>query len=196
MSSTGLFGGAFDPPHNGHVALAEDAIQHFGLERMIVLPTGVPPHKPVDTDSSTRLALTVAAFSGRPKVEISRYDVDRAGPAYTVDTVRWAAAQWGDVIFVVGADEFGDFLLWKDPDEILEHARLGVATRPGYPAERLGQVLEQLRRPERVEPFTIEPLPVSSTQIRARAARGEPIDALVPPAVAHLIGERGLYRGE
>jgi len=196
MSSTGLFGGAFDPPHNGHVALAEDAIQRFGLERMIVLPTGVPPHKPVETDSSTRLDLTVAAFADRPKVEISTYDIDREGPAYTVDTVRWAAEHWSDVIFVVGADEFGDFLLWKDPDEILEHARLGVATRPGYPPERIQQVLNQLRRPERVESFTIEPLPVSSTQIRARAAKGEPIDGLVPPAVAQLIAEHCLYRDE
>jgi nicotinate-nucleotide adenylyltransferase len=193
---TGLFGGAFDPPHNGHVALAEDAIQHFGLERLVVLPTGLPPHKPVEADADVRLELTVAAFADRPKIEVSAYDIEREGPAYTVDTVRWAAEQWGDVIFVVGADEFGDFLLWKDPDEILEHARLGVATRPGYPAERLEQVLAQLRRPERVELFVIEPLPISSTQIRARAARGEPVEGLVPPAVARLIAERTLYRAE
>jgi nicotinate-nucleotide adenylyltransferase len=189
----GLFGGTFDPPHNGHLALAEDAIQHFGLERLVVLPVGRAPHKPVEADPDVRLELSEAAFAERPKVEVSSYDVERVGPAYTVDTVRWAAARWGEVIFLVGADEFGDFLLWKDPDEILEHSRLGVATRPGYPPERFTQVLSELRRPDRVEFFAIDPLPISSTQIRARLASGESIDGLVPPAVARLIAERGIY---
>jgi nicotinate-nucleotide adenylyltransferase len=190
----GLFGGAFDPPHNGHLALAEDAIQHFGLESLVVLPVGQAPHKLVETDAQARLELTRAAFADRPKIEVSAHDVDREGPAYTVDTVRWAAALWGEVLFLVGADEFGDFLQWKDPDEIVEHARLGVATRPGYPRERLDHVLAGLRRPQRVEFFTIEPLPISSTQIRARVGAGEGVEGLVPPAVARLIIERGLYR--
>lgn len=193
---TGLFGGAFDPPHNGHVALVEDAIQRFGLERLVVLPVGIAPHKEVETDAGIRLELTRAAFADRPKVEVSDHDIEREGPAYTVDTVRWAAGVWGDVIFLVGADEFGDFLHWKDPDEILEHARLGVATRPGYPRKRLDRVLAGLRRPDLVEFFTIEPLPVSATQIRARLARGEPVDGLVPLPVASLIAELGLYAGD
>lgn len=190
----GLFGGAFDPPHNGHVALAADAIQHFGLEGLVVLPVGEAPHKFVETDSRARLELTQAAFADQPKIEVSAHDVEREGPAYTVDTVRWAAGLWGEVLFLVGADEFGDFLQWKDPDDIVEHARLGVATRPGYPRERLQHVLVRLRRPERVEFFTIDPLPISSTQIRARVGAGESIDGLVPPAVARLIAERELYR--
>jgi nicotinate-nucleotide adenylyltransferase len=191
---TGLFGGAFDPPHNGHLALAEDAIQHFGLARLVVLPVGGAPHKLVETEPAVRLELTEAAFAGRPKTEVSSYDVERVGPAYTVDTVRWAAGRWGEVMFLVGADEFGAFLQWKDPQNILEHARIGVATRPGYSADRVEHVVAGLRRPERVEFFAIEPLPISSTQIRARAARGESIDGLVPPDVARLIAERGLYR--
>jgi nicotinate-nucleotide adenylyltransferase len=191
---TGLFGGAFDPPHNGHLALAEDAIHHFGLERLVVLPVGRAPHKLVETDAALRLELAEAAFAGRAKTEVSSHEVEREGPAYTVDTVRWAGDRWGDVIVLVGADEFGDFLQWKDPNEIVEHARIGVATRPGYLQERAEHVLSALRRPERVEFFTIEPLPISSTQIRARAARGESIDGFVPPRVASLIAERGLYR--
>lgn len=193
---TGLLGGVFDPPHNGHVALAEDAIQHFGLERLVVLPTGVAPHKGVETPAVVRYELAAAAFADRPKVEVSDYEARRKEPSFTVDTVRWAGERWGEIIFLVGADQFGDFLQWREPDEMLEHARLGVATRPGFPRERLDAVLAALRRPERVELFTIEPLPVSSTQVRARVARGEPIDGLVPPAVATLVLERGLYRGE
>jgi nicotinate-nucleotide adenylyltransferase len=110
-----------------------------------------------------------------------------------VDTARWADREWGDVVFLVGADEFADFLGWKDPDEILEHVRLGVATRPGYPRERLEEVLGALRRPERVELFEIPEVDVSSTEIRRRAARGEPIDDVVPAGVARLVVEEGVY---
>ncbi len=192
--TTGLFGGAFDPPHNGHVALAADAIQHFGLERLVVLPVGQAPHKLVETDAALRLELTRAAFANLSKTEVDPYEIEREGPAYTVDTVRWAGRRWGDVIFLVGADEFVDFLHWKDPEGILEHARLGVATRPGFAQDRADPVVAQLERRDRVEFFTIEPLPVSSTQIRARVARGESVEGLVPPRVAGLIAERGLYR--
>ena len=97
-------------------------------------------------------------------------------------------------MFLIGADQFCEFLEWKDPDGVLELARLGVATRPGYPRERLDRVLEGLARPDRVRFFEIEPLPIASRDVRDRVARGEPIDDLVPPAVAEAIAELGLYR--
>jgi nicotinate-nucleotide adenylyltransferase len=100
-----------------------------------------------------------------------------------------------DPLFLVGADEFCDFLGWKDPNGVLELARLGVATRPGYPRERLERVLAELERPDRVAFFEIEPLDISSREIRARVGRGEPVDELVPPAVAAAIQRLGLYRG-
>ena len=187
---TGLFGGAFDPPHNGHVALAERAIAHFRLERLIVLPTGAPPHKSVETDAETRLELARAAFADVARAEVSRWEIDRPGPSYTVETVE----HWPGSIFLVGADEFADFLSWRDPDEVLVHARLGVATRPGYRADELEHVLARLERPERVEFFELEPLPISSREIRARVAAREPIEGLVPAAVAELIQRLGLYR--
>ncbi len=111
--------------------------------------------------------------------------------ARTVDSLR--AGGWDDPLFLVGADEFAGFLAWTEPDAVLDLARLGVATRPGYPRERLEAVLESLRRPERVEFFDIEPLAVSSTEVRERVARGESIDDLVPPGVAPLIAEFRLY---
>jgi nicotinate-nucleotide adenylyltransferase len=193
--TTGLLGGAFDPPHYGHLALAEAAIAHFGLERLVVVPTARPPHKEVETDPEVRCRLAGAAFAGRPEICLSRFELDREGPSYSVDTARWAARRWGDVVFLVGADELAEFLAWKEPDAIVELVRVGVATRPGYPRRRLEAVLAALARPERVEPFEIPAWPVSSSEVRARVARGEPIDELVPPAVAALVATLGLYRG-
>ena len=191
--TVGLLGGAFDPPHNGHLALAEEAIRRFGLERLVVVPTGVPPHKHVRTDAETRFHLAEAAFAGRDKIELSRHELDRAGPSYTVDTARWAEQEWGDVIFLVGADEFADFLLWRDPNRVLDHVRLGVATRPGYRREDLDLVLANLERPDRVEFFEIPPVLASSRDIRDRVAEYDEIAGLVPDAVARLIYDLGLY---
>ncbi len=190
---TGLLGGAFDPPHNGHLLLADEAVRRFRLDRLVVVVTGVAPHKEVETDPELRYRLAVAAFAGRPSVEVSRHELDRPGPSYTVDTARWAAGRYGDAIFLVGADEFASFLAWKDPDEVLRHVRLGVATRPGYPGDLFDAVLGRLERPDRVELFEIPELPVSSSDVRERVARGLSIDGLVPPAVAALVAELGLY---
>jgi nicotinate-nucleotide adenylyltransferase len=180
----GLLGGTFNPPHNGHVALARGTVEQFGLERLDILVAARPGHKEVQLDAETRLRLARAAF---PDHEVVLDEHER-----TVDTL--ADGAWRDPLFVIGADEFCDFLSWKDPEGVLERARLGVATRPGYPRERLDAVLERLSRPERVLFFEIEPLPISSRDLRDRVARGEPIDGFVPAAVAKLISELGLYQ--
>jgi nicotinate-nucleotide adenylyltransferase len=190
----GLLGGTFDPPHNGHVALARCGIEHFGLERLLVAPTGRTPGKAVASDPEIRLRLAEAAFADVPGAEVSRIDVDRPQPAYSYETVRWVHDRWGEPLFLVGADRFADFLTWERPNEVLRVARLGVATRPGFDPAALERVLEAVEQPERVEFFEIPPVPVSSSEIRARVAAGEPIDGLVPPAVAALIEELGLYR--
>lgn len=191
--TTGLLGGAFDPPHLGHVALAKAAIARFELVRLVVVPVGDPPHKQVVLPAETRFRLAHAAFRDMPRVVFSRIDMARNGPAYTVETVKYAEKEWTDVIFLVGADQFLGFLGWKDPDEILEHARLGVATRPGTSVRKLKTVLKKLERPERVELFEIPEVPISSTEIRRRIAADEPYEPLVPVAVADVIDELGLY---
>ena len=182
---TGLLGGAFDPPHNGHVALAHTANEQFGFEDFAVLVSERPGHKEVRLDADTRLRLARAAFP--------EFDVELDPHARTIDTLR--AGSWNDPLFLIGADEFCDFLEWKEPDAVLELARLGVATRPGYPRDRLDSVLERVSQPERVLFFEIEPLAISSREVRERITRGEPIDGLVPPRVAELIAEFRLYRG-
>lgn len=192
--TVGLFGGTFDPPHVGHVALAKTALRELGLGRLLVLVAGTPPHKPVETDAEARFRLAQAAFANVPGVEVSRRELDRPGPSYTLETARWASAEFGDPVLIVGADEFADFLGWHEPDEILEHVRLAVAERAGYDHARLETVRTRLRRPGRVAYFAFDPIGVSSRDVRARLAAGESVDGLVPPAVAHVIGELGLYR--
>jgi nicotinate-nucleotide adenylyltransferase len=181
---TGLLGGAFDPPHNGHVSLLRDAHAHFRFDRVVVLVVADPGHKQVTTEASVRLRLARAAFP-REEVELDPHP-------RTIDTLR--ELHFDDPLFLVGADEFADFPGWKDPDGVLELARFGVATRPGYPQARLERVLEDLARPDRVSFFEIEPVGVSSSDIRVRVARGKPIAGLVPIAVEEEIARLGLYR--
>ena len=184
---TGLFGGAFDPPHSGHVALAETALEHFGLERLLALVVVHPGHRDVVLDFPTRFGLADLAFAVLPRTEVVPEE-----HRYTVDAVR--GGRFGDAIFLIGADEFASFLSWKDPNGVLEEVRVGVATRPGFPAEALESILGGLERPDRIEFFDIPELPISGTEVRERAGRGEPVDAFVPPAVAAEIDRLGLYR--
>ena len=185
--TVGLLGGAFDPPHNGHVALASAALERFDLDRLVALVVAKPGHRGVHAPAEARLRLAQAAFAPVRGVEV---ELDRH--SRTIDLLR--EGLWEDPLFVIGADEFASFLSWKEPDEVLALAQLGVATRPGYPRNRLERVLTQLRHPERVHLFQMSPVPVSSTELRRRACRGEPLDGLVPPPVAALVRELDLYR--
>ncbi len=181
---TGILGGVFDPPHNGHVALAKAAVDRFGLDPLVVLVAAQPRHKQVLTEPWARLRLADAAFP--------EYEVELDHHPHTVDALE--GERFRDAIFIVGADEFRDFLTWKDPDGVLEKIRLAVATRPGIPAEQLRVVHERLSEPGRVTFFDIPPVQVNSAELRRRIAAGRPIDDSVPPDVARLIEELGLYR--
>ena len=185
--SVGILGGAFDPPHVGHVELARVGIERFGLDRLLVRVVEDPGHKDVSTAPQIRLLLAELAFAPLDEAEVA---LDRFGR--TVDSLD--ALGLDDPVFLVGADEFADFLSWKEPGRVLDLARLAVATRPGVDRGRLDAVLGRLERPDRVAFFEIEPLPVSSSDIRARVAAGEPIAGLVPAAVEAEIARLELYR--
>jgi nicotinate-nucleotide adenylyltransferase len=182
----GVLGGVFDPPHAGHVALARAAISELGLDSLLVLVVADPGHKETDTPAETRLELARLAFAGVPEafVELDPH-------ARTVDSLE--ARKLDDAVFVIGADELAAFPAWKRPERVLELVRLAVALRPGVPDERVREARARLPAPERVLTFDMTPVPVSSTEVRERVARGEPIDGLVPPAVAEEIARRGLY---
>ena len=178
---TGILGGTFDPPHNGHLALAEAALGELDLDELVVMLVARPAHRGCAEDADTREDLARAAFA-----DLSRVRIVRDENPYTVDAVR--DGRFGDAVFVVGADEGEAFPRWKDPDEILRWVKLAVGTRSGYPPPDLE------RYADRVIPFSLASPNISSSDVRARIQRGEPIDELVPSGVARLIRERGLYR--
>lgn len=183
----GIFGGAFDPPHDGHVALAREAIDYFGLSRLLVRVVAEPGHKEVETAPRIRLALTELAFAALDKAEVSLDPFGR-----TVDSLE--ALGLADPVFLIGADELAAFPTWTRPARVLELARIGAATRPGSDIADIDRVIRSLALPERVELFPITPLAIASSEVRERVAEGLPIDTLVPAAVAAEICRLGLYR--
>jgi len=173
----GLFGGAFDPPHNGHVALLRGAREQLGLDDVLVIVTASPGHKAVDAPAAARLELARAAFPGESIV------VD--DHARTVDMLR-DHPEWEGATFLLGADEYASFPSWKEPDEVLRLVRVAVGTRPGFPVAGPGNG-------GRVTFFEIEPIPISSTELRERLDRGEDVHDLVPAPVWERIERDGLY---
>jgi nicotinate-nucleotide adenylyltransferase len=172
---TAILGGVFDPPHLGHVALAEGALRELGADRLLVLVAADPGHKPTVLDAETRLDLARLALGGLPNTELRLDD-----HAFTVDFLRDERPE--DSVFVLGADEWASFDRWKEPEEVRRLIPIAVAARPGAPV------------PDgNVEVFSIEQRPIASTEIRDRIARGEAIDDLVPGAVAREIERLGLY---
>lgn len=185
----GILGGAFDPPHAGHVALARAAVERFGIGRLLVRVVADPGHKEVDTAADVRLRLAELAFADVPGAEVSLEPQGR-----TVDQLE--ALGLDDPLFVIGADELAGFLTWKEPHRVLDLARLAVGTRPGVEQSSLDEVLAVIGRPERVTVFGIPPHAVSSTEVRDRVAAGLPLDGLVPASVAREVERLGLYRSD
>ncbi len=183
----GILGGAFDPPHEGHVALARAAIRELGLDELLILVVVDPGHKEVATPPEARLELARLAFG-----EIPEAVVELDGYPRTVDSLEMR--ELDDPLFVLGADELAAFESWKSPERVLELARIAVAMRPRVPPVAVDAVRDRLGARDRILEFEMEPVDVSSTEIRHRVARGQPLDGLVAPAVADAIARLGLYR--
>ena len=183
----GIFGGAFDPPHRGHVELARAAREHYGFDHLLVLVVADPGHKGTVAPAETRLELALLAFDEVPEAE-----VELDSHARTVDFLEERRPE--NAVFLVGGDELADFMSWKEPARVLELVSLGVAMRPGVPEDELLELSARLPAPDRISFFAMQQMPVSSREIRERVGRGEPIDELVPSRVADAIERLGLYR--
>lgn len=194
--SYGVMGGTFNPIHIGHLVTAEEALYAFDLREVVFVPAGQPWQKDRDVaDAEHRYLMTVIATASNPHFRVSRMEIDRAGPTYTIDTLRHFREQLGDVelYFITGADAILQILTWKDPAEVLAEARFIAATRPGYDLDRLEKELPE-GFGDRVHILEIPALAISSTDIRRRVREGRPVRYLLPEGVARYVEKNGLYR--
>ncbi|HZU66092.1 MAG TPA: nicotinate-nucleotide adenylyltransferase [Ktedonobacteraceae bacterium] len=198
----GVVGGTFDPIHFGHLVIAEEVFATLHLAEMVFVPAGQPPHKPDRgiTPPEQRLAMLELAIASNPHFTISRVDLDRPGPSYTVETLRLLREQWGEqtaIYFVIGWDSLEDLLHWYDPAGILEQLDYLVAVhRPGYKdgedyINRLEERLPGIK--QRLITLPAPQLEISATELRQRVADGRPIKYQVPEAVEQYIMQHGLY---
>jgi nicotinate-nucleotide adenylyltransferase len=192
----GIMGGTFDPIHHGHLVAAEEARWQFRLDQVLFIPTGQPWQKPVGVSpAEDRYLMTVIATASNPAFAVSRLEVDTPGPSYTVDTLRRLRAELPEgtrLLFIGGADLLQQLLTWKEPEQVLELAELIAATRPDFDVDDVVQKVPGAAG--RVHRMEIPALAISSSDIRARVARGAPIEYLVPEGVARYIEKRALYR--
>lgn len=187
----GVLGGRFDPPHIGHLMIAQEAWWRLALDELVFVPVGVPADRPAPRFAGDlRAAMVESAIAEHPSWRCSRTEVNRRGPSYTADTLAElaAAAPGAHLWFIMGADRLSGFADWHAPERILRLARLAVVSRDGHDARALADTAEQVA-PGRVDILTAPEVDVSSTMIRDRLAAGAPVDYLVPDAVARLLAD-------
>jgi nicotinate-nucleotide adenylyltransferase len=193
----GIFGGAFNPPHVGHLVLAQEAHSQLGLDTVVLVPFGEPSHRTLESDPGPEVRLTMCqhAVASDARFGVSRIEIDREGPSYTVDTLRELrrGAPDDELVLLIGGDQAAALGAWREPEEILSLATLGVAERDDWRREEIAERLGALCDPERIRFFDMPRMEVSSTMIRQRAVGGRPIRYLVPDKVADFIGARSLY---
>ena len=197
--ATGVFGGTFDPIHIAHLAVAEAARDEFRLRRVLFIPAAQPPHKPgrVITAVDHRLAMVESAVAGNPAFEVSRIEVEREGPSYTVDTLAaLCAADPGDhFALILSAESYSELSSWHEPRRILDLADLIVAPRDGYADADPELVTREFPDAPAAIAFMDGPrIRLSASEIRQRAAEGRSLRYLVPDAVVAYIGDHGLYQ--
>jgi nicotinate-nucleotide adenylyltransferase len=188
----GIMGGTFDPIHHGHLVAASEVASLFELDEVVFVPTGEPWQKDGREVSAAehRYLMTVIATASNPRFRVSRVDIERGGPTYTVDTISDIKAQHpgAELFFITGADALAQILSWKDSDQVLQSATFIGVTRPGY------ELSDEHLPGESVKLLDVPALAISSTDCRARVTAGEPVWYLVPDGVVQYISKHGLYR--
>ncbi|OGA65040.1 MAG: nicotinate (nicotinamide) nucleotide adenylyltransferase [Betaproteobacteria bacterium RIFCSPLOWO2_12_FULL_65_14] len=185
MRAIGILGGTFDPVHNAHLAMASAALDELRLDKVLFIPTGAPKYRrPAVASGEHRIAMLQLALAGNEKFAIDGRELAPEASGYTVDTLRGLRSELGEaaLYLLMGADQYVKLASWHRPDEVARLARIAVFARPGI----------ELEDPVRLIPM--KPMQVSASEIRARAARGEDLSALVPPSVANYIARHRLYR--
>ncbi len=198
----GVFGGSFNPVHNGHLAIARASLDKFGLEKVIFIPAALPPHKPAGrlAPESHRLAMLRLALAGAPRFEVSEVELERGGKSYTIDTVRGLIEIGGgdqNLYLIIGADNLLEIAAWKEVEELTRLCRFIVVTRPGFDLKKLddeNKAWVDLILEEDSSNLLELSLPVSSSGVREAAREGERLEEMVPAGVADYIRENGLYR--
>ncbi|KJL17389.1 nicotinate-nucleotide adenylyltransferase [Microbacterium azadirachtae] len=186
----GVMGGTFDPIHHGHLVAASEVAHSFGLDEVIFVPTGQPWQKSGVSDSEHRYLMTVIATASNPSFTVSRVDIDRDGPTYTIDTLRDLKAQRPDAefFFITGADAVAQILSWRDHDELWDLAHFVAVSRPGHVLSTDGLPSDDVSQLE------VPALAISSTDCRSRVREGDPVWYLVPDGVVQYIAKHHLYR--
>jgi nicotinate-nucleotide adenylyltransferase len=195
----GVLGGTFDPIHIGHLVSAEEAWGELELERVVFVPAGLPPHKldHVVSPVEHRLAMVELAIVSNPHFAVSRVDIDRFGPCYTVDTIELLRDEWGpgaEIYFIMGSDSLLDILTWRNPRRLIRLCRFAVVSRSGYQVDlnELDALLPGVA--SRVQMLNAPELAISSTDIQRRVREGLSIKYQVPEAVEAYIYRHKLYR--
>jgi nicotinate-nucleotide adenylyltransferase len=197
-AAIGVLGSAFNPPHLGHLALAQEALWQLGLAEVVLVPTGEAPHKRIadDPGREARMEMTRLAAADDERFSVSALEVEREGPSYTYETLEALAEQRGDreLVFVMGADAAVGLESWRAPERVVELASLAVARRAGVSDADVAEAMRSLGCEGRATMLEMPQFGVSSSAVRERAKQGRPLRYLVPDAVAHFIEERGVYR--
>lgn len=192
----GVLGSAFNPPHLGHLALAQEALWQLGLEEVVLMPTGEAPHKRIldDPGRDLRLTMTRLAAADDPRFSVSALEVEREGPSYTYETLELLAEERDtDLVFVMGADAAVGLESWREPERVVALARLAVARRAGVSDADVAAAMRSLGAEGRATMLEMPQFGVSSSAVRERAAEGRPLRYLVPEPVARFIEEKGIY---
>jgi nicotinate-nucleotide adenylyltransferase len=193
----GILGGAFNPPHVGHLVCAQEALVQLELDRVTFVPTARPPHREIEQDPGidARVEMCEAAIADDDRFELSRAELEREGPSYTVDTLRdmHEAARDDELFLILGGDQAASLRSWHKPEELLGLAEVATVERVGFSRATVTIQLGGLKGADRIRFLDMPLMQVSSSSIRRRAAQGKPIRYLVPDGVLRYIEEHGLY---
>jgi nicotinate-nucleotide adenylyltransferase len=193
----GILGGTFNPPHLGHLIAAQEAYRELGLNQVMLIPAGIPPHKPVDDEPGPehRLELCRRAVGDDERFTVSDLELRRDGPSFTVDTLNLLRSQSpsDDLYLILGGDIAAGLPKWHEPERVLELATVAIAKRRGTAKAAVDDALAQLKGGERARFFQMPRIEISSTMVRRRVRAGQPIRYFVPDGVMHYIESHGLY---